>query len=76
VAAVILLGVSASFGNQARIAKTVPADLLEEAGRLSAERKGEQFLTSVWRADCSLDVECLWRLSGMHRLASHPEDIF
>jgi len=70
------LGVSDSFGNQARIAKTFPADLMEEAGRLSAEGKGEKFLTSVWRADCSLDVECLRRLSGMYRLSGHPEDMF
>ena len=50
VAAVILLGVSDSFGNQTRIAKTFPVDPMEEAGRLAAEGKGEQFLTSVWRA--------------------------
>lgn len=49
VAAVILLGVSDSFGNQARIAKTFPVDPIEEARRLVAAGKGEQFLTSVWR---------------------------
>jgi pimeloyl-ACP methyl ester carboxylesterase len=49
VVAVILLGVSDSFGNQARIAKTFPVDPMEEARRLVAEGKGEQFLTSVWR---------------------------
>jgi pimeloyl-ACP methyl ester carboxylesterase len=50
VAAVILLAVSDSFGNQARIAKTFPVDPMKEAGRLAAEGNGEQFLTSVWRA--------------------------
>jgi pimeloyl-ACP methyl ester carboxylesterase len=49
VAAVILLGVSDSFGNQARIAQTFPADPMEEARRLAAGGKSEQFLTSVWR---------------------------
>jgi pimeloyl-ACP methyl ester carboxylesterase len=49
VAAVILLGVSDSFGNQARIAKGFPADPMAEAKRLMAEGKGEHFLTSVWR---------------------------
>lgn len=49
VTAVILLGISDSFGNQALIAKRFPADPLEEARRLMAEGKGEQFLTSIWR---------------------------
>jgi pimeloyl-ACP methyl ester carboxylesterase len=49
VIAVILLGVSDSFGNQARIAQTFPVDPMKEARRLVAEGKGEQFLTSVWR---------------------------
>lgn len=49
VVAVILLGASDSFGNQTRIAKTFPVDPMEEARRLVAEGKGEQFLTSVWR---------------------------
>jgi pimeloyl-ACP methyl ester carboxylesterase len=49
VAAVILLGVSDSFGNQGRIAKTFSTDPMPEARRLVAEGKGEQFLTSVWR---------------------------
>jgi len=49
VVAVILLGVSDSFGNQARIARTFPADPMKEARRLVDEGKGEQFLTSVWR---------------------------
>jgi len=49
VAALILLGVSDSFGNQARIAKGFPVDPMVEAGRLMAEGRGEQFLTSVWR---------------------------
>jgi pimeloyl-ACP methyl ester carboxylesterase len=50
VAAVILLGVSDSFGNQARTAKTFPVDPMMEARGLAAAGKGEQFLTSVWRA--------------------------
>ena len=49
VAAVILLGVSDSFGNQARIAKTFPVDPMKEARGLAAAGKSEQFLTSVWR---------------------------
>jgi len=49
IAAVILLGVSDSFGNQARIAQTFPVNPMEEARRLVAEGKGDQFLTSVWR---------------------------
>ena len=49
VTAVILLGISDSFGNQALIAKRFPADPMVEAKRLMAEGKGEQFLTSIWR---------------------------
>ena len=49
VAAVILLGVSDSFGNQARIAKTFAVDPMKEARGLAAAGKSEQFLTSVWR---------------------------
>jgi len=49
VAAVILLGVSDSFGNQARIAKTFPVDPMKEARGLAAAGKSEQFLTSIWR---------------------------
>ncbi|MCX5908363.1 MAG: DUF1749 domain-containing protein [Deltaproteobacteria bacterium] len=49
VVALILLGCSDSFGNQSRIAKGFPVDPMDEARRLVAEGKGEQFLTSVWR---------------------------
>jgi hypothetical protein len=49
VAALILLGVSDSFGNQALIAKGFPVDPMVEAKQLMAEGRGEQFLTSVWR---------------------------
>ena len=43
------MGVSDSFGNQARIAKTFPVDPMKEARGLAAAGKSEQFLTSVWR---------------------------
>jgi pimeloyl-ACP methyl ester carboxylesterase len=49
VSALILLGVSDSFGNQAAIAKAFPVDPMTEAKRLVAEGRGEQFLTSIWR---------------------------
>jgi pimeloyl-ACP methyl ester carboxylesterase len=49
VIALILLGVSDSFGNQALIAKGFPVDPMVEARRLMAEGRGEQFLTSIWR---------------------------
>jgi pimeloyl-ACP methyl ester carboxylesterase len=49
VTALILLGVSDSFGNQALIAKGFPVDPMAEAKRLMAAGRGEQFLTSVWR---------------------------
>lgn len=49
VVALILLGCSDSYGNQRRIAKGFPVDPMDEARRLVAEGKGEQFLTSVWR---------------------------
>ncbi len=49
VTAVILLGISDSFGNQALIARRFSVDPMVEAKRLMAEGKGEQFLTSIWR---------------------------
>jgi pimeloyl-ACP methyl ester carboxylesterase len=49
VAALVLLGISDSFGNQAAIAKKFPVDPMAEAKRLMAEGRGEQFLTSIWR---------------------------
>jgi pimeloyl-ACP methyl ester carboxylesterase len=49
VMAIILLGISDSFGNQALIGKSFPVDPMVEARQLMAEGKGEQFLTSIWR---------------------------
>ncbi len=49
ITALILLGVSDSFGNQASIAEKFPVDPMTEAKRLMAEDRGEQFLTSIWR---------------------------